>query len=143
MDCIFIEVHWLWVFAGISLLGIFCLTFWIGLTLTQRLIEPVVAIEKHMRELVMGRWDVPDFNPRYEEFKELTLTYEYLYRSLKTMTEEELKLLDQIVVDQHHREAWGTWCELVNLKRKRLGLPVANPGPAASPDEAALRRHVS
>jgi hypothetical protein len=137
------EVHWIWMFAGASLLVITGLSFWIALTLTQRLIEPVVAIEKHMRELVMGRWNVPDFNPGYEEFKELTFTYEYLYRSLKTMTEEELKLLDQIVVDPHHREAWGTWIELVNLKRKRLGYSVFNPALSASLAEADPLRRVS
>jgi hypothetical protein len=43
------------------------------------------------------------------EFKELALTYEYLFRSLKTMTEEELKLLDLVVVDRNHKDAWGAW----------------------------------
>lgn len=137
------EVHWMWFFSGFSVLAIVGLTFWIALMLTQRLIEPVVAIEKHMRELVMGRWNIPDFNPRYAEFKELTLTYEYLYRSLKTMTEEELRILDQIVVDPHQKEAWGTWLELVNLKRKRLGYPVINPETAALPAATDPQRHVS
>lgn len=70
--------------------GIMVLTFWVASTLTQRLIEPIVAIEKHMRDLVMGRWNVPDFDSGFDEFKELTLTYEYLYRSLKALTEESL-----------------------------------------------------
>lgn len=121
------ETQWIWLFAGGSLLGIIGLTFWIAVTLTRHLIEPVIAIEKHMRELVMGRWDVPDFNPEYAEFKELTLTYEYLFRSLKTMTEEELKLLDHVVVDRNHKDAWGAWLYLVNMKRQRLGLDPLNP----------------
>ena len=137
------ETQWIWFFAGASLLGIVGLTFWIGATLTQRLIEPVIAIEKHMRELVMGRWDVPDFNSRFEEFKELTLTYEYFYRSLKTMTEDELKLLNQIVVDNHHREAWGNWLHLINLKRRRLGLVELSPENVVSPVEADSVRLVS
>ncbi len=137
------ETQWIWMFAVGSILGIVGLTFWISVTLTQRLIEPVIAIEKHMRDLVMGRWDVPDFDSQYEEFKELTLTYEYLYRSLKTMTEEELKLLDRVVVDRNRKDAWGSWLYLVNMKRKRLGLGEFNPEIDALTAAADSQRLVS
>ena len=137
------ETQWIWLFAGASFLGIIGLTFWIAITLTQHLIEPVIAIEKHMRELVMGRWDVPDFNPEYAEFKELALTYEYLFRSLKTMTEEELKLLNLVVVDRNHKDAWGAWLYLVNMKRQRLGLVAFNPVIGVSTSEADSERLVS
>ncbi len=137
------ETQWIWMFAGGSLLGVVRLTFWIAITLTQNLIEPVIAIEKHMRDVVMGRWDVPDFNPDYPEFKELTLTYEYLFRSLKTLTEEELKLLDLVVVDRNHKDAWGAWLYLVNMKRKRLGLSELNPAVVVSAVEADPERLAS
>lgn len=137
------ETQWIWLFAGGSVLGIIGLTFWIAITLTQHLIEPVIAIEKHMRDLVMGRWDVPDFNPEYAEFKELALTYEYLFRSLKTMTEEELKLLNLVVVDRNHKDAWGAWLYLVNMKRQRLGLGAFNPEIAVLTSEVDSERLVS
>lgn len=121
------ELRWIYFFSGASLLFILGFSFWIGITLTRRLIEPVIAIERHMQELVAGRWYIPDFSSRNPEFRELSLTYEYFYRALKNMTQEELKLLDQIAVDEKHREAWGTWKELINLKRRRIGLPDYEP----------------
>lgn len=137
------ENTWFLVFATLSLVSIGFLTFWISLSMTQKIVSPLVEIEKHMREIVMGRWNVPDFENRTDEFKELTLTYEYLYRSLKSLTEEELKLLDLIVVDEHHKEAWGTWVKLINGKRRRLGLPEITSAKPAWPASVDSERRAS
>lgn len=118
------EVHWLTIFMGLSLVSICTITFVMGYKVTRNLLSPLVSMEKHMRQLMMGNWSVVDFEvPEEEDYKDLSITYDYLYRSLKANTEVELDLLERLAVDPQNREAHAAWTQLITLKRERLGMP--------------------
>lgn len=161
------EVVWLGVFMVLSLGIIGGLTLIAGLRMTKNLLAPLVQMEKHMKELMYGHWHIPDYKITQEEdFRDLAMTYDYFYRSLKANTEAELKLIEKLSIDPQNREAYAAWKNLITIKRSRLGMqelpfeeftvqPLSRKGPdftsdkekTSAPDvvsiEAARRRRVS
>ncbi|MNT26749.1 hypothetical protein D3C72_1623420 [compost metagenome] len=76
-----------------------------------------------MHQLMLGQWDIPDFKlPEDDDFRDLSMTYDYFYRSLKANTEAELKLLEKLTIDPQNREAYAAWKSLMNTQRARLGI---------------------
>lgn len=154
------EVVWLAVFMTLSLAIIVGLSLLIGLRMTKNLLSPLIQMEKHMKELMYGHWYIPDYKIAPEDdFRDLSLTYDYFYRSLKVNTEAELKLIEKLSIDPQNREAYAAWKNLIMIKRSRLGIqetpfeefnvqPLSKQGPqfnetGASSIEAARRRRVS
>jgi hypothetical protein len=163
------EVIWLGVFMVLSLVIIGAFTLIAGLRMTKNLLAPLVQMEKHMKELMYGHWHIPDYKITQEEdFRDLAMTYDYFYRSLKANTEAELKLIEKLSIDPQNREAYAAWKNLITIKRSRLGWqelpfeefnvqPLSRNGPdfeadkvkkaASAPDvvsiEAGRRRRVS
>lgn len=117
------EVIWLGVFMVLSLGIIGGLTLAIGLRMTKNLLAPLVQMEKHMKELMYGHWHIPDYKIAQEDdFRDLAMTYDYFYRSLKANTEAELKLIEKLSIDPQNREAYAAWKNLITIKRSRLGM---------------------
>lgn len=154
------EVIWLGVFMAVSLGVIATMTLFIGLRMTKNLLAPLVQMERHMKELMYGHWHIPDYRITHEDdFRDLAMTYDYFYRSLKANTEAELKLIEKLSIDPQNREAYAAWKNLITIKRSRLGLqelpfeefsvqPLSRSGPDFSASdvvsiEAARRRRVS
>jgi hypothetical protein len=160
------EVVWLAVFMVLSLGLIIGLSLLIGLRMTKNVLAPLVQMEKHMKELMYGNWHIPDYKMSSEDdFRDLSMTYDYFYRSLKANTEAELKLIEKLSIDPQNREAYAAWKNLIVIKRSRLGLqelpfeefnvqPLSRKGPnfvgenivpptEVVPIEAARRRRVS
>ncbi|MBS1971373.1 MAG: hypothetical protein JSU04_13780 [Bdellovibrionales bacterium] len=117
------EVVWLGVFMVLSLVIIGGFTLVAGLRMTKNLLAPLVQMEKHMKELMYGHWHIPDYKITNEDdFRDLAMTYDYFYRSLKANTEAELKLIEKLSIDPQNREAYAAWKNLITIKRSRLGL---------------------
>ena len=116
------EVAWLRGFMAVSFVLIVLSTLVLTLRMTRKLIDPLVRMEKHMRKLTQGEWDVPDLINQENDFNELLATYDYFYRSLKIMTESEMELLQKLHVDPANREAYAAWKTLLESKSKRLGV---------------------
>ncbi len=117
------EVLWLKAFMVLSLIVLVVMTYMFISKITQKMMRTLVEMEEHMRQLLGGQWNIPHFEPQNDDdIKELSMTYDYLYRSLKVNTEIELKLLEKINVDPQNREAFAAWKNLMGLKRQRLGL---------------------
>jgi len=117
------EVVWLGVFMAVSLAVITGMSLFIGLRLTKNLLAPLVQMEKHMKELMYGHWHIPDYKITEEDdFRDLSMTYDYFYRSLKANTEAELKLIEKLSIDPQNREAYAAWKNLIMIKRSRLGM---------------------
>lgn len=117
------EVIWLAVFMVLSLGLIGGMTLIAGLRMTKNLLAPLVQMEKHMKELMYGHWHIPDYKITHEEdFRDLAMTYDYFYRSLKANTEAELKLIEKLSIDPQNREAYAAWKNLITIKRSRLGM---------------------
>lgn len=116
------EVLWLKAFMGLSLIVLVAITYVFIKKITQNMMKTLVEMEEHMRLLLTGQWNIPNFeSANDDDIKELSMTYDYLYRSLRVNTEMELKLLEKINVDPHNREAYAAWKNLIELKRQRLG----------------------
>lgn len=117
------EIHWLKFFLAGSIASILGLTFLLSIKMTRNILAPLKGMEKHMHSLMLGHWSIPDYQtPEREDFRELSLTYDYFYRSLKATTESELKLLEKLSIDPHNREAYTAWRNLINEKRARIGI---------------------
>ncbi|MBK9323279.1 MAG: hypothetical protein IPM97_10115 [Bdellovibrionaceae bacterium] len=117
------EVVWLAIFMVLSLGFISGLSLLIGSIVTKNLIAPLLRLESHMKELMYGNWHIPDYRvSKDDDFKDLAVTYDYFYRSLKANTEAELKLIEKLSIDQQNREAYAAWKNLILIKRSRLGL---------------------
>ncbi len=117
------EVTWLKVFLGVSFVFLCGVTLFMSIRMTKTLLSPLVGMEKHMHQLMLGQWHIPDYPmPEDDDFRDLSMTYDYFYRALKANTENELKLLEKLSIDPANREAYAAWKHLLSEKRSRLGI---------------------
>jgi hypothetical protein len=146
------EVIWLTIFMALSLGFVMGLSMLIGLRLTKNVLKPLLRMDKHMKELMHGNWHIPDYKiSASDDYRELSMTYDYFYRSLKANTEAELKLIEKLSIDPQNREAYAAWKNLIVIKRSRLGmqelyfeesnvLPLSLKGDVAEIDSARKRQ---
>ena len=117
------EMVWLKAFFVASFFVITGISMALGIRMTKMFIAPLVRMESHMRHLLLGQWHVPEYQVHEDEdFRDLSMTYDYFYRSLRATTESELKMLESLVIDPQNREAYAAWKTLMELKRSRLGI---------------------
>lgn len=117
------EVTWLRIFLGVSITTLIGVILFLSVRMTRNLLAPLMTMEKHMHQLMLGQWHIPDYHlPEEDDFRDLSMTYDYFYRSLKANTESELHLLEKLSVDPQNREAYAAWKQLMNDKRARLGM---------------------
>lgn len=117
------EISWLQVFLGMSLIFLVGVTLFLSVRMTKNLLSPLVTMEQHMHQLMLGQWHIPDYHmPEEDDFRDLAMTYDYFYRALKANTETELKLLEKLSIDPQNREAYAAWKNLLSEKRARLGI---------------------
>lgn len=140
------EVLWLKVFLGVSVVFLCAVTLFLSIRMTKNLLSPLVSMEKHMHQLMLGQWHIPDYPlPAEDDFRDLSMTYDYFYRALKANTETDLKLLEKLSIDPSNREAYAAWKHLVTEKRARLGIEeefILNEN-VSSLNESRSKRHVS
>ncbi|MGE3757003.1 MAG: hypothetical protein AB7H97_04565 [Pseudobdellovibrionaceae bacterium] len=95
--------------------ALLCFCGLMGLRITSRLVGPVALMESHLRDITKGRWTSPTLRLRdSDEFKELTKSYNYFYRSLRSLTESEVKQLEKIKVDHKDLESSRILKKLIN-----------------------------
>lgn len=87
------------------------------------MMAPIIEVEKHMKSLSKGYWGEPlaSFDPEHD-LQSFYSTYDYFYRTLKVSAEHELLLIEKMIIDPEHREANAARAQLLDIKRKRLGL---------------------
>ena len=135
------ESQWLLILLGLSFGAIGVSTMWIVRRMTSHLIDPLVEMEKHMRQLIIGDWEKSGYRfSESKDFKDLSITYDYLLNTLKSVTEQELEMLTRMRLDPHDKETFHMWTELINQKRKRLGLVPTNETSLESDVKPSLRR---
>jgi len=116
------EITWLRIFLVAAFFFITGVTLFLSVRMTKNLLSPLMSMEKHMHQLMLGQWHIPDYPlPSEDDFRDLSMTYDYFYRSLKANTETELKLLEKLSIDPQNREAYAAWKHLLSVKRSRLG----------------------
>lgn len=141
------EILWLKIYFAISSLFILFLCSYIGYKLTGNILGPLIGIEKHMNKVTRGDWSSVDFKIRsHDDYRSLGETYSYLYKSLRSQTEQDLKWLEKIIIDPQNRESMAAWQALVSSKQAQLGLQrITMPSIESAEDfsSAPLKRHAS
>jgi len=132
------ERVWLFGVLLLSFFAILVIGVWTSLRITDSVIGPLMAIEKHMREVTLGNWKSEDFQTRKtDEFRSLSNTYSYFYRTLKAQTQQEIELLEKIMVDPTNRDSYQAWRYLIETKKQLLG---TDPNPVYSAEETSSSR---
>lgn len=135
------ESKWLLILLGLTFGAIGVSTTWIARRMTAHLIDPLVEMEKHMRHLIVGEWEKSGYRfSESKDFKDLSITYDYLLNTLKSVTEQELEMLSRMRLDPNDKETFHIWYEMMNQKRKRLGLKAINVTSLESDAKPSLRR---
>lgn len=117
------ESQWVIMVIGLSWVATGYCLYKISMRMTSYLLDPLIEMEKHMREVVHGKWQSSNFRiSEKQDFRDLTLTYDYLLNTLKATTENEIELLSRMRLDVREKETVHIWAELLNDKRRRIGL---------------------
>ncbi|MFN8847592.1 MAG: hypothetical protein ACK5V3_00640 [Bdellovibrionales bacterium] len=121
------ESSWIGMILILSLSATGYCFYKISMRMTSHLIDPLIEMEKHMREVVHGKWQKNNFRISDEkDFRDLTLAYDYLLSTLQATTEHEIDLLSRMRLDPREKETVHIWAELLNEKRRRLGFDEIN-----------------
>ncbi len=138
------ELTWLKCFMFVSFFVISGISMYLCMRMTKNLINPLILMEKHMRQLMLGQWHIADYKmDEDDDFRDLSMTYDYFYRALRANTEIELKLIEKLSIDPQNREAYAAWKNLMDIKRTRLGMTDAPIVHDAKKSELQNLRHVS
>lgn len=117
------ELIWLKCFMAVSFFSITGISMFLCMRMTKNLVNPLILMEKHMRQLMLGQWHIADFKmTEDDDFRDLSMTYDYFYRALRANTEIELKLIEKLSIDPQNREAYASWKNLMEIKRTCLGI---------------------
>lgn len=133
------EITWLYIFLGLTTISMTgCLTYFTW-KMTNQILRPLQAVDQHMVQLAKGDWTSSAPHSAGEDLKEFLVNYDFLYRTLKSISNDELTLLAKLRVQPTDAEAIRTWNTITNLHRQRLGLePIDFSAKTAAPEP--LRR---
>ena len=104
-------------------LGLGIYTFFIGIRTTARLVGPVFALRRHLRNLIRGDWGQDLLRVReQDDYHDLVDTYNYFYSSLLRQSQWELEQLQKLKIAKHAPESQQRHQALVHYKAAQLGL---------------------
>lgn len=137
------EYEWLLGFMVISVLALCLFGLWIGIRITNAVIQPLNSMENHMKQVIVGNLETSEFRQTQasEDLQSLFDTYNYLYKSLRAQTTLDIRSLQKIVVDPSHREAYQIWKNLLQNKQEQVGQ--TNVDLVLLSVEVAEKRHAS
>lgn len=126
------------------ILGIGGFSFFISHRMIKNFILPILALEKHMKHLIKGKWDADEISIyKFDEHKQLLRTYEYLHKILKTNLEQEVKILEQIKIPAENRESQAALKSLLCSKLEKLGKLPSPSYSSEETDESEQQRRAS
>lgn len=116
------EVYLLGALILFAFLSMILLSVWTSSKIIKSILGPLVALDRHMRQVSHGDWRSEDFKIRKtDEFRTVCNTYSYLYRTLRAQTEAEIKALEKFMIDPGHIDAHRTWRNMIDAKKALLG----------------------
>jgi len=121
------ESSWIMSFLFISFAAFCIACYTMTKAFFKQMISPIIEVETHMKSLSKGYWSDPlkSIDPEHD-LQSFYSTYDYFYRTLKVSAEQELDLIEKMIVDPQHREAFAARTTLLDIKRKRLGVTGAS-----------------
>lgn len=116
------EQIWINTLMGFNLLALILLNVWLVRRLIEKFEGPARAIERHLKKLIRGEWKTPELKTREsDELKLLVEEYNYFYKTLQTLTLNEIKALESIRIDRSQRDSYSWWYQLLQQKKARMG----------------------
>lgn len=116
------EVYLLGALVLFAFLSMILLSVWTSSKIIKSILGPLVALDRHMRQVSHGDWRSEDFKIRKtDEFRTVCNTYSYLYRTLRAQTEAEIKTLERFMIDPAHIDAHRAWRNMIDAKKALLG----------------------
>lgn len=116
------EQIWINAIYLISMFTLFILNSWLIHRLISKFEGPVRALEMHIKKLIRGEWKSPELRIREnDELKTLVDEYNYFYKTLQSLTLNEIKILEKIRVDRSLRDSYSLWFQLLQQKKARMG----------------------
>lgn len=120
------------------------ITYLVSNSKIKKIISPLIAVERHMKQLIKGNWNIDEVGiHRYEEHKQLLRTYEYFYKILKSDLEQDIQILEKVKVPEENRESHAAIKFLLQSKIDRLGKTTSNDDSSVESSESAPQRHAS
>lgn len=91
------EKSWFMGFLIFSLMTLVIFHFYYGIRLTFRMVGPLVALKRHMNQVIKGYlYQKPLHIRQNDEFQDLIESYNYLYKTLRAQSSYDLKTLENI-----------------------------------------------
>jgi hypothetical protein len=116
------EQIWINAIYLVSMLSLFILNSWLIHRLISKFEGPARALEVHLKKLIRGEWKSPELQTRdNDELKSLVDEYNYFYKTLQSLTVNEIKTLEKIRVDRSMRDSYSLWFQLLQQKKSRMG----------------------
>lgn len=116
------EQIWINALYLVSAISLFVLNAWLVHRLIGKFEGPARAIENHLKKLIRGEWKTPELRIRdSDELRGLVDEYNYFYKTLQSLTLNEIKTLEEIHVERSLRESYSRWYQLLQQKKSRMG----------------------
>jgi hypothetical protein len=116
------EQIWINTLYLVSSMSLLVLNSWLIHRLIGKFEGPARSIETHLKKLIRGEWNTPELRIRdSDELRGLVDDYNYFYKTLQTLTVNEIKTLEKIRVDRTLRDSYSCWYQLLQQKKSRMG----------------------
>ncbi|MEC9283507.1 MAG: hypothetical protein VX642_12390 [Bdellovibrionota bacterium] len=107
----------------VGALGLVSYTFLVGIRTTYRLIGPVYAMKRHLKNMIRGDWAQPPLKIREsDDYHELIDIYNYFYSSLRRQGEWELEQISKCKIAPYALESQERHKALILYKAAQLSL---------------------
>lgn len=136
------EQIWINALFLVSIVSLLVLNSWLIHRLIGKFEGPARSIEIHLKKLIRGEWKTPELQIRdSDELRGLVDEYNYFYKTLQTLTINEIKTLEKIEVDRRMRDSYSLWYQLLQQKKSRMGYSdIANENIVAASSSLYWRR---
>lgn len=118
------EKKWFTGFFIFSLMTLVIFHFYYGIRLTFRMVGPIMALKRHMNQVTRGHlYQKPLHVRQHDEFHDLILNYNYLYKTLRAQSAFDIKKLENIKFQTKSTEAIRMIDEMISEKSSQISDP--------------------
>jgi hypothetical protein len=118
------EKRWFTGFFIFSILILIVFHFYYGIQLTFRMVGPIMALKHHMNMVTKGHlYQNPLHIRQHDEFHDLIVKYNYLYKTLRAQSAFDIKKLENIKFKTQNPEAAKLIEDMIAEKSSQISDP--------------------
>ncbi len=134
------EQSWVNGFFLASLVSLFVFQTYLGIRLTFRMVGPLLALEKHIKNVTKGTLNIHPLYIRLDdEFHQLVDTYNYLYKTLRAQNAQDIKKLKKIKSGLKEKEAIDLINQIIAEKTTQITEQTNAASASAAPETDSAR----